>query len=223
MKVAVLYEASGTVRDAFAARGHDAVSVDLRPCYGAPGAHAVADVFDWLTGEGARSGLDLVVAHPPCTYLAGSGLHWNNRVPGRAACTLHALDHVRRLFIHLDLLARRYAVENPAGRIGSRIGPATQYVQPYDFGHDASKNTGLWLSGLPPLRPTLRVPGRLVPRYRAMGASDRARGNVGPEYLERWSNQTDSGQNVLAPSPERWSLRSTTYPGIAAAMADQWG
>lgn len=83
--------------------------------------------------------------------------------------------------------------------------PKPQYVQPYDFGEDASKKTGLWLRGLSPLVPTERVAGRIV------------------NGKERWANQTDSGQNNLGPSDDRWKLRSYTYQGIADAMADQWG
>ena len=105
----------------------------------------------------------------------------------------------------------RVAIENPIGCIGTRIRPADQIVQPYDFGDDASKATCLWLKGLSPLRPTARLAGRIV--------SDPRTGKT----VERWANQTDSGQNRLAPSADRWKLRSTTYPGLAAAMADQWG
>jgi hypothetical protein len=99
----------------------------------------------------------------------------------------------------------RIAIENPIGCIGTRIRPADQIIQPYEYGDDASKATCLWLKGLSLLRPTARVAGRIV------------------DGKERWANQTDSGQNRLAPSADRWKLRSTTYPGIAAAMADQWG
>lgn len=98
-------------------------------------------------------------------------------------------------------------MENPVGCINSRLPfmPKPQYVQPYDFGEDASKKTGLWLRGLPPLVPTERVAGRIV------------------NGKERWANQTDSGQNNLGPSDDRWKLRSYTYQGIADAMAKQWG
>lgn len=142
-----------------------------------------------------------MIAHPPCTYLCSSGLHWNKRVPGRAAKTEEALSFVRRL---LDAPIPRIALENPQGCISTRIRPADQYIQPYDFGEDASKKTGLWLKNLPRLVPTKRVPGRVV------------------NGIERWSNQTDSGQNRLGPSDDRWAERSKTYPGIAAAMASQW-
>ena len=101
----------------------------------------------------------------------------------------------------------KIALENPQGCIGTRIRKASQYIQPYDFGDDASKKTGLWLKGLPLLKPTNRVNGRMVEHN--------------GKIVERWSNQTDSGQNNLGPSDDRWKIRSYTYPGIANAMADQ--
>lgn len=108
----------------------------------------------------------------------------------------------------------RIAIENPVGAIGTRIRAADQFVQPYDFGDDASKRTGLWLKGLPPLviDPAKRFSGRLVEWPRGSG-----------KMVERWSNQTDSGQNRLGPSADRWAARSVTYAGIARAMARQWG
>lgn len=196
MRVLIACEYSGAVRDAFRARGHDAMSCDLLPT-DVPGPHYQGDVFD-VIGDG----WDLMVAHPPCTYLSSSGLHWNGRVEGRAAKTEDALAFVRAL---LDAPIPRIAVENPVGCIGTRIRKADQTIQPHQFGDDASKATCLWLKGLPLLTPTAHVPGR------AVGGKS------------RWANQTDSGQNRLAPSADRWKLRSATFPGIAAAMADQWG
>ena len=196
MRVLVACEYSGAVRDAFRARGHDAMSCDLLPT-DVPGPHYQGDVFD-VIGDG----WDLMVAHPPCTYLSSSGLHWNGRVEGRAAKTEDALAFVRAL---LEAPIPRIAVENPVGCIGTRIRKADQTIQPHQFGDDASKATCLWLKNLPLLTPTASVPGRIV--------------NGRP----RWANQTDGGQNRLAPSADRWKLRSATFPGIAAAMADQWG
>lgn len=196
MRVLVACEYSGAVRDAFRARGHDAMSCDLLPT-DVDGPHYQGDVFD-VIGDG----WDLMIAHPPCTYLSSSGLHWNGRVEGRAAKTEDALAFVRAL---LDAPIPRIAVENPVGCIGTRIRKADQTIQPHQFGDDASKATCLWLKGLPLLTPTAHVPGREV------------NGRL------RWANQTDSGQNRLAPSADRWKLRSATFPGIAAAMADQWG
>jgi hypothetical protein len=196
MRVLIACEYSGAVRDAFRARGHDAMSCDLLPT-DVDGPHYQGDVFDVI-----GNGWDLMIAHPPCTYLCSSGLHWNGRVEGRAAKTEDALAFVRALF---DAPIPRIAIENPVGCIGTRIRKADQTIQPHQFGDDASKATCLWLKGLPLLTPTDRVPGRMV------------------NGKARWANQTDSGQNRLAPSSDRWKLRSATFPGIAAAMADQWG
>lgn len=196
MKVLVACEYSGTVRDAFLRAGHDAMSCDLLPT-DVPGPHYQGDVRDVL-----HDGWDLMVAHPPCTYLCSSGLHWNKRTPSRAELTEQALDFVRLL---LDAPIQRVAVENPIGAIGTRIKKATQTIQPWQFGHDASKATCLWLKNLPPLVPTAIVEPRIV------GGK------------KRWANQTDSGQNRLPPSADRWKIRSETYRGIAEAMAQQWG
>jgi hypothetical protein len=196
MRVLVACEYSGTVRDAFVALGHDAVSCDLLPSE-MPGPHYKGDVRDVL-----GAGWDLMVAHPPCTYLSSSGLHWNKRVPGRQEKTEAALEFVRLLML---APIARIALENPVGCIGTRIRPADQIVQPYQFGEDASKQTCLWLKGLPKLWPTAFVEPRMV--------------NGKP----RWANQTDSGQNRLGPSEDRWKLRSNTFRGIAQAMAQQWG
>jgi hypothetical protein len=172
------------------------MSCDLLPT-DRPGPHYQGDVFDVI-----GNGWDLMIAHPPCTYLCSSGLHWNKRYPERATKTADALAFVQRL---MDAPIARIAIENPIGRLGTAIRKADQVIQPYQFGHDASKQTALWLKGLPLLQPTQLVAPRMV------------------NGKARWSNQTDSGQNRLSPSPDRWKLRSTTYQGIANAMANQWG
>lgn len=195
-RVLVACEFSGTVRDAFLAAGFDAWSCDLLPTE-SPGPHRQCDVREIL-GEG----WDLMIAHPPCTYLASSGLHWNSRNPERAIHTEDALAFVKAL---LDAPIPRIALENPVGCISSRIRPPSQIVQPWHFGHNASKATCFWLKGLPPLLPTEIARGRMV---------------AGKVLSE---NQTDSGQNNLAPSADRWKERSRTYKGLAAAMAHQWG
>jgi hypothetical protein len=149
-----------------------------------------------------HDGWDLMVAHPPCTYLSSSGLHWNKRRPERAQQTEDALGFVRVL---LAAPVAHIALENPIGCISSRIRKPDQTIQPWQYGHDASKATCLWLKNLPLLRATGTVEPRLV------------------DGKKRWANQTDSGQNRLPPSADRWKLRSTTYQGIADAMAAQWG
>lgn len=195
MKVLVACEYSGTVRDAFIAKGHDAISCDLLPT-DVEGPHYQGDVFDII-----NDGWDLMIAHPPCTYLCSSGLHWNKRTPGRQELTDEALDFVRRL---LDAPIERIALENPIGCISTQIKKPTQTIQPWQFGHDASKATCLWLKNLPPLIPTKIIDPRIV------------------DGKKRWANQTDSGQNRLPPSADRWKIRSETYQGIAEAMASQW-
>lgn len=197
MRVLVACEYSGMVRDAFRRRGHQAVSCDLLPT-DASGPHWQGDVKDLLT-----SGCwDLMIAHPPCTYLSVSGMHWTKRGLRDPQLTEDALDFVRLL---MDAPIPRIAIENPISVISTRIGKPDQIINPYQFGHDASKKTCLWLKGLPPLQPTELVEPRIV------------------NGRKRWGNQTDSGQNRLSPSDDRWKIRSATYPGIAAAMADQWG
>ena len=197
MRVLIACEYSGAVRDAFIRAGHYAASCDLLPSESPLGDHYQCDVMDIISHD-----WDLMIAHPPCTYLCASGLHWNKRRPERAQQTEVALDFVRQL---LDAPIARIALENPIGCISTRIRKPDQTIQPHQFGHDASKATCLWLKGLPPLTPTDQIAPRLV------------------NGRKRWGNQTDSGQNKLPPSADRWKIRSETYKGIADAMANQWG
>lgn len=206
MKILIGCESSGRTRDAFIRRGFAAMSCDLLPTE-VPGPHYQGDVRDVL---GAH--WDFALFHPSCTYLSSSGLHWNrnpNSPRFGGAQTKEALEFVRFL---LGLDIEHIALENPAGCIGTCIRPADQYIQPYDFGHSASKKTGLWLKNLPALIPTCRVDGRFVEWPRGGG-----------KLVERWGNQTDSGQNKLPLSADRWKIRSETYLGIADAFAEQWG
>lgn len=150
MKILVACEYSGVVREAFNEKGHEAMSCDLLPTE-SPGYHYQGDVRNLLT-----SSYDLVIAHPPCTYLASSGLHWNKRTPGREEQTEEALRFVRDL---LEAKAwDRIALENPVGCINTRIRKPDQVIQPWMFGEDASKATCLWLKGLPKLIPTKIIP-----------------------------------------------------------------
>lgn len=214
------------VRDAFSRRGWDALSIDLRAASEQAsrraGEHRVMDVRDYIKSPDFRT-RRLVVAHPDCTYLTNAGWHWNHRIHGRHACSLYAIHNTKALFASLDQWCdedpeRGYAVENPIGVIGTHVCPPhaePQTLQPFNYGADASKATVLWLRRLRRLRPTERVPGRIV---------DDGRAQLGlfGTGVERWSNQTDAGQNRLPPTEDRWSLRSETYPGIADAMAEQW-
>ncbi len=209
MKVLVGFESSGMVREAFRALGHDAWSCDLQSADDGSRHHFQCNIWDVVNRN-----WDLGIFHPVCTYLTGSaewafgdGPYHQEVKPGtlvgaaRREARQKALDDVRRLMA----LPYRWAIENPVGAISSAIRKPDQVIQPYEFGDDASKKTCLWLKGLMPLRQTCRVFGRMV------------------NGRERWSNQTDTGQNRLQPSSDRWKIRSKTYPGIAAAMASQWG
>ena len=161
-----------------------------------PGPHYTGSVLDVL-----GDGWDLMIAHPPCTYLSVSGMHWTTRGLRNPQLTEDALAFAQTLF---DAPIEMICIENPVSIISSRIRQPDQIIQPYHYGHDASKKTCLWLKNLPLLRPTQYVKPRIV--------------NGKP----RWANQTDSGQNALPPSKDRWRLRSKTYQGIADAMASQW-
>ena len=208
LKVLIACECSGIVRDAFLRRGHDAISCDLKPSE-IPGPHYQGDVLDLLGGN-----WDLMIAHPECTYLTNSaawafkdGPYYQKVKPGtlvgadRRRAREAALSFVRRL---MRAEIPHIGIENPPGSIGTFIRKADQYIQPHQFGHDASKKTGLWLKQLPPLRPTRFVEPRMV------------------DGRPRWGNQTDSGQNKLTPSDQRSTDRSRFWTGVADAMATQW-
>lgn len=191
MRVLIACEFSGIVRDAFIAQGHDAWSVDLIESE-RWGPHIIGDAVQVANEQP----WDMMIAHPPCTYLAVSGARW---MAGRQDKVLDALLFVRAL---LAAPIPMIALENPVSIISTLVAKPTQIVQPWQFGHPEAKTTCLWLNGLPKL-----VPTNVLPK------PDRG----------YWDNQTPSGQNKLGPSPDRWKLRSATYPGLAAAMAQQWG
>lgn len=227
MKVLIACECSGIVRDAFRRRGHNAMSCDLKPTE-APGPHYQGDIFDVVNG----GGWDILIAHPVCTYLTcsaewaykdpdyerypGVGYHMRLK-PGtlfgekRREARAEAVEFVKRLWA---VPIRKKAFENPTGHLSSAWMKPAQVIQPYQFGDDASKGTCLWLDNLPPLviDPAARCNGRKVEWPLGSG-----------KIVERWSNQTDGGQNKLPPSEGRAAARAVTYSGIAEAMADQWG
>lgn len=195
LSVLVACEFSGRVRDAFIRNGHDAVSVDLLPSE-TPGPHIIGDALELLNSRE----WDLLIAHPPCTYLANSGVRWLYGGKGtvRDETRWHAMEAAAgffREFLYAENV-HHVAVENPVmHRYGlTLVGqPATQFVQPWQFGHGEVKAIGLWLRNLPPLEPTAVVSGR------------------------------DPKIHHMSPSPGRWRERSRTYLGIAEAMAGQWG
>ena len=161
MKVLIACEFSGIVRDAFAARGHDAWSCDLLPTERL-GNHIVGDVRDVLA-----DGWDLMIAHPPCTHLAVSGARW---FKDKRAEQAEALQFVRDL---MNAPIPRWCIENPVSIISSRIRKPNQIIQPWQFGHGETKATCLWLNGLLPLRPTDIVDGREARVHRMPPSPDR--------------------------------------------------
>lgn len=224
------YSACPLTRTAFEAHGHNVFTCDLLPARGDSSKHIQGDIWEALNKKNADGSpfWQMAVLHPMCTYLTTSGA-WAfsdpdfEKYPGKGyhqkpkADTLtgearrNARGEALANFGKLLELPFPVAIENPArSYISAQYGKASCIVQPYQFGDDASKATGFWLTkGLPPLEPTERVDGRIVEWQ--------------GKWVERWANQTDTGQNKLAPGENRWLERSATYPGIAAAMGDQWG
>lgn len=211
MRVLVGCECTGVVRRAFSARGHDAWSCDLLPAQDGSAKHLLCDVREVLDQH-----WDLAIFHPDCTYLTVSaawafkdGGHHQKVKEGtltgakRREARAQALEFVKVLWL---APIPRIAIENPIGAISTILGPPEQVIQPFQFGEDASKSTCLWLKNLPALHRNIR--DFAMPR------------RVGRKH--RWGNQTDSGQNKLTPTEDRWLRRASTYPGIAAAMAAQW-
>jgi len=196
VRVLVACEYSGTVRDAFIAKGHHAMSCDLLPT-DKEGPHYQGDVMDIV-----NDGWDIMIAHPPCTYLTNSGVSHLHKDKSR----WEKLDEAALFFKSLlEVNIDRIAVENPIMHkyAKDRIGNVkqTQVIQPWMFGHMEQKATCLWLKGLPKLVAT---------------------NDVKKEMMQLPKNKRER-LHYLPPSPDRWKLRSTTYSGIAEAMADQWG
>lgn len=197
MKILVACEFSGIVRDAFAALGHDATSCDLLPTE-RPGQHIQGDVVEVL-----EDGWDLMVAHPPCTYLAGMGIWWNAKRPERWPLTYAARDFVQSIWA---APIPRVALENPIGYLNRNWMKPTQIIQPWQHGHEANKPTCLWLRGLPPLQ-TTKIVGKGEFYTKANG-----------HRMSKWSHWCSGTRKA-----ERAKIASRTFPGVAAAMADQWG
>lgn len=195
LRVLVACEFSGTVRNAFLAAGHSAMSCDLLPTE-SPGPHYQGNVLDVLD-----DGWDIMIAHPPCQYLSYAGVaHWNK--PGRAEKRQEALAFALKLY---HCAVPRVAIENPKGWLGQAFRPADQYINPFDFGEAIRKHTGLWMKGLPLLKATNRVapPPAVSVQYRKATGYVKLRHHV-----------------ECATS---WKARSRFFPGIADAMAAQWG
>lgn len=202
MRVLVACEFSGIVRDAFAKRGHDAWSCDLLPTE-KPGNHIQDDVLKHLD-----EGWDLMIAHPPCTYLTCAGNKWFGpkyrlRFPNREAQMKEGASFFMRF---TQTKIPKVAIENPIGRMSSLFRKPDQIIQPFQFGHDARKATALWLFGLSKLRGTNLVPVTI---------HTTKSGNT----MSMWHIKCGRAGN----QKERAHLRSITFQGIADAMAEQWG
>ena len=181
MRVLVACEFSGVVRDAFAARGHDAWSCDLLPSE-RPGNHVQGDVLKLL-----RKRWDLLIAHPPCTHLCVSGARWWK---SKGLLQFEAIAFAAKLWL-ADV--PRIALENPVGALSRVFGKATQIIQPWQFGHGETKSTCLWLKGLPPLVPTDIVAGREARIHRLSPGPNRSKERsrtyqgIADAMAEQWS------------------------------------
>lgn len=193
MRLLVACECSGTVRDAFRARGHDAWSCDLDPCESDPQWHIQGDVLPLLT-----DGWDMMVAHPPCERLCVSGARWKYEKAGWPEEQAESLKFVRAL---LDAPIPKIALENPVGIISTKIRKPDQVIQPWMFGHPETKASCWWLKNLPRLHPTHK------------------RDDL---FCEQEPTERTARVHKLPPGPMRKKLRSWRYTGIAKAMADQW-
>jgi len=193
MKVLVACEFSGVVREAFKAKGHDAWSCDLLPSE-LPGQHIQSDVLSHLD-----DGWDMMIAHPPCTYLCNSGVRWLYEQPDRMEKMIAAREFFRKL-CEVDI--KKICIENPIPHkylfADIFIPRYNQIIHPWQFGHSEKKSTCLWLKNLPKLVPLRFVDNRINPSRKES------------IFRER-------------PGPQRWMNRSRTFPGIADAMAQQWG
>jgi len=231
MRILVACEFSGTVRDAFIRHGHDAWSCDLLPSEGHNvHRHFQTDIRNllepermyWHNGQGfGVNHWDMLIAFPDCTFLTVAGAKWfyhpddrhldyakrrpHPLYPNRWQDQTEALDFVRLL---LAAPIPAICVENPIGVISTAIRKPDQIIHPYQFGHDASKSTCLWLKNLPKLVGTKYIKPRIIEHN--------------GKKSKRWGNQCPSGSEKTGPSADRWKIRSRTYPGIADAMADQF-
>lgn len=186
MRVLIACEYSGRVRDAFLAHGHEAMSCDLLPTE-QPGPHYEGPVEDVL-----NDGWDLMIAHPPCTYLARSGMHWTTRGFRDPKLTKDALAFVRLL---MDAPIDRWCIENPVSQISVSIRKPDQIIQPWEHGHGETKATCLWLRNLPKLRPSNCVSGR---EERVLNMAP------GPE---RWKERSRTYQGVADAMGQQWGGR----------------
>ena len=197
MRVLIGCEYSATVREAFKSRGHDAVSCDIDHGTDIDGAHYLGDMFDMLCLP-----WDLIIAHPPCTALTVAGNSTYGAGKPKHHMRLEAAAWTEKLWYAALKASPRVCFENPVGVLGRFSSlPKATFVHPWQHGHLEQKKTGLFLHNLPALVPTYDVHDAMM----RLPVNKRQR------------------LHYLPPSPDRWKIRSVTFPGIAAAMADQWG
>lgn len=201
MKVLIGCERSQVVTNEFRKLGHDAWSCDILPTEGNSEFHIQDDVRKYL-----HEGWDLGIFFPDCTHICVSGARYFKQ---KTILQENALDFVARLMISP---IPKIAIENPVGVISTRIRKPDQIIQPFEFGHEETKKTCLWLKNLPKLIPT-----------KIMGVTPQRKLILTDENAVRDKNLTASGQNKLTPSKDRAYIRAKTYLGIAEAMAEQWG
>ena len=198
MRVLIACEYSGAVRDEFIKLGHDAMSCDLLPT-DVPGPHYQGDVFDII-----NDGWDLMIAHPPCTYISRAGARWmyqNNKVnQERLTKALDAKDFFMKLY-NADI--EKIALENPTPLQILKMPLPSQAIEPFQFGHPFSKRTLLWLKNLPLLKPT-----NILNQY--------------TPFLPSNTGGAKRGEKTHRGTAKNWKESSTTFKGVAKAMADQW-
>lgn len=198
MKVLVGCEESQEVTKAFRAKGHEAYSCDILDCSGGhPEWHFKGDVFEAIT---KGHSWDIIILHPPCTALAVSGNAWYGQGMAKNDKRIEAIEWTLRLWNTATDYGAKVCLENPIGVLTHYLGKP-QYIQPYQFGHKETKKTGLWLHNLEPLKPTSDL------KEETYALPDNIRQRM----------------HYMPPSKDRGKLRSKTYPGIAKAMAEQWG
>jgi len=212
MRILVACEESQAITKALREYGHDAYSCDLLPCSGGnPEWHIQGDAIK----EAYSGKYDMMIAHPPCTYLAVSGARWMYNKDGsinqeRLANQNEALAFVQKL---MDAPIKYIAIENPVSVISSKIRKPEQIVQPWMFGDSATKTTCLWLKNLPKLEAT-----KIVPKGEFKEWVDSKTGKTKRQalwYFDAWNNAKSDA--------ERRTLRSKTFKGMANAIANQWG
>lgn len=228
MNVLIACEESQAVCKAFRARGHNAFSADIQECSGGhPEWHIKGDVLPYINGnctftttDGTNHTIDgkwdLLIAHPPCTYLtvAANKLYNVNKYGDKAIERIANREKAIEFFMKfVEADCDKKAIENPIGIISTRYQKPTQIIQPYEYGHPVRKSTCLWLYNLPKLQPTNIVDFETI---HSKGASGGYSGNS-------WVVKDENGKILSYNDPRVAKARSKTFPGIAKAMAEQWG